>query len=332
MASAYDFSIEMDGKRKPDLLISRLASTQENVVGRRQLLALGIGVGAIEHRLACARLFRKARGVYAVGTPNLSPDGWRWVAVLAGGPGTVLSHRAAGAIHGIRRWSGVPEVTVPKQRRSRRGLRLYKGTLRPDEITTLRGIPVTTVARTLLDLASLLSYDDMESALRQAEYNGATPLPSLPQLMDRYPSRPGVPMLRRLLEAATIGDGVSKEALEEEFGSFSKRIGLPPSKRNWNIRTRERLVEGDYAWPALRINVELDGWQSHGRRSQFEADRKRDLEVMGANWLVIRITWRRLTHDADNLARDVVDAFAQRSSSEAATAPSRSTFQLPSVS
>jgi hypothetical protein len=210
--------------------------------------------------------------------------------VLAAGPGAVLSHREAGAIHGLRRWSGVIDVTVPKRRRHRRGLRAHTAELRPDEVTTVRGLPVTTVARTLLDLASLLPYDHMESAIRQGEFNGAAAGPSLLQLMDRHPHRPGVPMLRRIIAAGTMGDGVSRNDFEELFGRRLTELGISPAKRNWNIPVRGGVAEGDYVWPEQRLNVELDGWQSHGRRTQFEADRRRDLRVSAAGWRVIRIT------------------------------------------
>jgi hypothetical protein len=327
MRDPYDVSIAIGPQRHTDQLIAGLAGGQHDIVEHSQLAALGIGAGAIKHRIRCGRLHRQGRGVYSVGTELVTPDGRRMVAVLAAGPGAVLSGRSAGALHQLRRWSGTPEVAVPVQRRPRSGLILCCSPLAPDEVTGVRGIPVTTVARTILDLAVVLSRDTLEAVMREAEFQGASAGAPLRTLLARHPRRNGTPMLREILASGRVGDGVSRNEFEELFGRLALELRLPPAKRNWNILTPTGPVEGDYVWPEQRVNVELDGWQSHGRRSQFERDRARDRRVTAAGWTVIRITWKQLIGDWDAVGADIY-----RSISSAGTAPSRSTVQVPSAS
>src|SRR3954447_7604269 len=140
--------------RPLDAAIAALAERQHGVVGRAQLLAAGVSARAIEHRLATRRLHRVHRGVYAVGHPVLSMRGHWTAGVLAAGPGAVLSHRAAAALWAIRAGSTI-EVIAPTRRR-RPGIVIHCAALAADEYTVRDGIAVTTVARTILDLAAVV--------------------------------------------------------------------------------------------------------------------------------------------------------------------------------
>jgi predicted transcriptional regulator of viral defense system len=140
-----------------DAQVAELARRQHGVVERQQLVALGLSLDAIDHRVECGRLLRLHRGVYAVGHRKLTGLGVWMAAVLAAGPGAVLSHRSAGALWGVRAWSGRRvEIAVPRRRRVRDGLVLHETQLPEDERDEHEGIPVTTPARTLLDLAAVL--------------------------------------------------------------------------------------------------------------------------------------------------------------------------------
>src|SRR3712207_6216201 len=142
--------------REVDRRIAALAHRQHGVVARRQLAEVGLGRGAIDHRLGCGRLLVVHRGVYAVGYRRMTRQA-RWMAaVLAAGPGAVLSHRAAAALWQIRRPDGI-EVTRESKGRSRPGITVHTAPLPPDEVTEVDGIPTTTVPRTLLDLAAVVS-------------------------------------------------------------------------------------------------------------------------------------------------------------------------------
>ena len=138
------------------------------------MLARGVGRGAIARRVEKKHLQLIHRGVYAVGHRRLSRMAWWMAAVLACGPGAVLSHRAAavfwGILEGARAWV---DITVPRGLRGRDGIRVHQATLAPDERTVEAGIPVTTVARTLLDLAALLDLHEFKRALERAEIGRA---------------------------------------------------------------------------------------------------------------------------------------------------------------
>jgi predicted transcriptional regulator of viral defense system len=195
MASAPHVRTDMDGERAArsvDAAIAVLAASQHGVGSRRHLSALGIGRGAIEHRLAARRLHALHRGVFAVGHTALAREAAWMAAVLAAGDGAVLSHRSAAALWGVRATAAARvDVTVPRRRRTRRGLRVHEDAVRTDEVTIHRGIPVTDVARTLLDLAAVLRPHQLESAINEAEHRRlASPL-SLEALLARHPDARG---------------------------------------------------------------------------------------------------------------------------------------------
>jgi predicted transcriptional regulator of viral defense system len=293
--------------RVVDGLIAALAHRQHGVVGRAQLVRLGLGRRAIGHRLGCGRLHRVHRGVYAVGHRVLSQEATWMAAALAGGPNAVLSHRSAAALWGIR--TGGPtrvEVTVPRALRSRTGLHVHRGVLAADEVTAVRGIPVTTAARTLLDLAAVLTPARLERAVEEAERLRLGDDPSLHALVARHPRRRGVATLRRILDDAQIAVAFTRSELEERFLAFLADAGLPRPLVNAPVEllggTR---VEADCLWPAERLAVELDGHASHATRAAFERDRARDRGLQAAGWRVVRITWRHLHGEPQSLAAEL---------------------------
>jgi predicted transcriptional regulator of viral defense system len=156
--------------RRLDAAIAAFAERQHGIVSRGQLAELGLGRGAIDHRLKCGRLHLIHRGVFAVGHRLTSREG-RWIAaVLAVGPGAVLSHRSAAALWGMRETArGRVDVTVPRVHRSRTAIQVHQASLAADELTDARGIPVTTPARTLFDLASVVGPQALERAINEAE-------------------------------------------------------------------------------------------------------------------------------------------------------------------
>jgi very-short-patch-repair endonuclease/predicted transcriptional regulator of viral defense system len=279
---------------RPQMTVHALAEGQHGLVGRTQLLRLGIAPRTIGRWLAAGRLHEVHRGVYAVGHRRLTQRA-RWMAaVLAGGPGTVLSHRAAAALWGIRASATVEITTLRRIRRD--GIVAHRNALRSDEVTVRDGIPVTTVARTLLDLASVVTQAELEHALNEAEYRGLSDITPLGALVARYPRQRGTATLNRL----TITGEVSKEQLERDFLAFLDEHGFPRPRRN-------HVVEGflcDCVWPEQRLIVELDGG-AHRTTKRFHSDRRRDRKLTIAGWRVIRVTARQL--DAE-LARDLLAA------------------------
>lgn len=210
-----------------DAEVARLAEGQHGVVARRQLSALGLGREAIGRRVRSGRLHRLHSGVYAVGHRVLSPHA-RWMAaVLACGPGAVLSHHSAAALWGIRdNRDGPIDVSSPRKGKSHGSIRRHEARLPPDEITVHHGIPVTTVPRTIFDLAAG-SPGAVEPALRQAEYLRLYDRLSLPDLLDRYPRHRGNRAIRAALSHLRETPGRTRSAFEDRFLSFLDRHGIP---------------------------------------------------------------------------------------------------------
>ncbi len=285
-------------KSQADRAIWALAERQHGVVTRAQLLELGVNRGAITHRIELGRLRTVHRGVYRIGL--LSTDG-RWMAaVLACGPDAVLSHLAAAALFGIRQSDRI-EVTTRTACRGPNRVIMHRSPLRDDERTTHRGIPTTTVPRTLLDLSAVVHPDGLRSALRQAEQLRLTDPLSLTDLVERYPRRPGLAAIRALLKEASIGARVIRSELEERFQAFLITAGLPLPQTN-------RRIEGyevDCVWPEQRLIVELDGHAFHSPTHAFEDDRARDRRLEAAGWHVIRVTWRQLHEEPELLEADL---------------------------
>jgi very-short-patch-repair endonuclease len=276
------------------------------VVARVQLVALGIGSRAIEHRLEKGRLQTLHRGVYSVGHRVLAREG-RWMAaVLVAGRGAVLSHRSAAPLWGLgASGRSLIDITASRRVRRDRGIQPHRGRLRPDEVTIVGGIPVTTVPRTLLDLAAVLPRHQVERAINEAEVRRLDdPLP-LAALLARYPRRRGVAVVRAILDGTRIGSTITRSELEEGFLEFLIHHRLPWPEVNATIRIGDRSIECDFAWRAQRMIAELDGHAFHATAAAFERDRARDRRLSVAGWRVVRITWRQLCGDALALAADL---------------------------
>jgi hypothetical protein len=227
-------------------------------------------------------------------------------AVLALGPGATLSHRPAGAHWEIARWSGVCEVTTARKPASRRGIRVHQSQLPPDEITTHAGIPVTTVPRTLFDLAAVLPERQLERALNEAEVLRRWDELSLDRLLRRYPGRKGSSAVRAVLDKRRAGATVTKSDLEEQFLALVDAAGLPRPELNV-------LVEGfevDALWRRERVVVELDARSTHGTVQAFERDRERDRLLSVARWRPIRVTARQMATSPHVLVADVQNLLA----------------------
>jgi Protein of unknown function (DUF559) len=256
-------------------------------------------------------------GVYAVGYRRLTQDG-RWMAaVLACGPGAVLSHRSAAQAWGIwpRSASFAPEVTRPGAFRGRDGIEIHRGTLMDDEVTEHDGIPITSIFRTIFDLAAIASMREVERTSHEAEVRRMTDRVSLPTLLQRYPGRRGATKVRRLLTSKEPA-GITDEELEERFVAFLDANGFPRPLFNGTLRLRERLLRPDCMWPRQRLIVELDGRAAHGTDRAFESDRKRDRELLAEGWRSIRVTWRQLRDEPDAIAADLRGAVAEKGGAE----------------
>jgi very-short-patch-repair endonuclease/predicted transcriptional regulator of viral defense system len=288
-----------------DQAIAEIATRQHGVIEHDQLVALGLGRGAIRHRLANGRLHRRYRRVYTVG--HCANAMWTsfMAAVLACGPGALLSHRDAAELWGLlRHASSKIHVTVPgRARHGSAGIVIHRPrSLHPEDRAVCEGIPVTSVARTLLDLAAVVPFRQLVRTVEQAERLELFDLRAVESLLARSHGRAGVRALRAAIpEAARDVVHWTASDLEREFLGLCREAALPePAVNLW--------VEGfevDAVWPAQKLVVELDSWEYHRTRAAFERDRQRDSALQLAGYRVIRVTQRRIERETADLVSEL---------------------------
>lgn len=300
---APDYPVKL-GPGEVGRRIAVLAARQHGVVSGRQLAELGVAQQTISDRVATGRLHRVHRGVYAVGHTVLGARG-RWMAaVLAGGPGAVLSHASAGALWELRPSAAVAvDVTVRRSGRAKRpGVRVHRPrTLRPSEVTTHHHIPVTTPARTVLDLAATLQHHRLERVLDQVEILELADYPALDALAGAHPGHRGAGKLRRALATHLAGTTLTRSELEERFFALCHDHGLPRPKVNERVAGKEV----DFLFAAERVIVETDSWQFHRTRRAFENDRARDALLLTRGYRTLRVTHEALKRDRESVAATI---------------------------
>jgi very-short-patch-repair endonuclease len=288
-----------------DRRVSALAGGQHGVVARWQLQRIGLTERMIRTRVAHGGLNRLHRGVYAVGHRALTAESGWVAAVLAHGPGAVLSHRSAGQLWGLYPRSEItPEVTAPGSAKTKPGIAAHRGSLRLDEVGRYRGIPVTSVARTMFDLAGMLAEREVERAWNEMEVHGYLLRLSVPDLIERYPGRPGSLLLMRLASGKEPV-GITRNELEEAFLALIDRHGLPRPRMNAHLAIRDRFYEVDCLWDDRRVAIELDGGTAHGTDRAFHKDRERDRILTAEAWTTSRITWHQIQQTPDEVAYDL---------------------------
>jgi len=265
------------------------------VVARQQLLALGFGDEAIKTRLEAERLQALHREVFAVGHARVSRQGQWLAAVLAYGDAALLSHRSAAALWGLAKTRmGAIDVTAPAGRqgiRRRDGIWIHRGRLHSKDRANRAGIPVTTVARTLFDLAEVVSLQQLESAWEEADRLKLLHLTEVGAVCERGYGRRALRPIRRLLAEAQAPT-YTRSPLEDRFAEFCRKhlADLPVPLANVSILD----YEVDAYWPSCRLAVELDGFGYHGHRAAFERDRARDAAMQAEGYRVVRLTHRQL--------------------------------------
>lgn len=212
----------------------------------------------VDGRIQRGALHPVHRGVYAAGHRSLTRKG-RWMAAaLAFGPEAVLSHRSAGQLWGIYpRREIAPEVTRRRHAEGRPGLTIHRGSLMADEVGTRWRIPVTSVARTMFDLAGMLDEREVERAWNEMEVREYRTRLSVPDVIERYPGRPGTVLLARLAAGESVG--ITRNELEEAFLALIDRYELPRPRMNAHLAVRDRFYEIDCLWEDRKVAIELDG-------------------------------------------------------------------------
>jgi very-short-patch-repair endonuclease len=292
-----------------DRAVAEVAAAQYGVVTRAQLAALGLGVGAIGHRLTAGRLHRLHRGVYAVGHTALVPVARELAAILACGPDAVVSHQTAAALWGLRPDPGGDvDVTVHGSRaQSRPGLRVHRTrSLDAQDVRLRQGIATTSPARTLVDLAAILAGRDLQRAVGEAEVRRLVRREELLGCLRRVgPGRRGSALLAEVLGR----DGppsLTRSEAEDRLLALIAAARLPRPEVNVRIAGHEV----DLLWRDSRLVVEVDGYAFHSTRAAFERDRARDADLQAAGLRVLRVTWRQIVGEPFALIVRIAQALA----------------------
>ena len=277
-----------------------------------QLRELGLDKHWVKRRVANGFLHSVYRGVYSVGVPTVSWRGRNLASVLACGPRAVLSHRSAAGLWGLRLNSTWLEVTVPEKVKGPPAVRVHRTRMiDPVDFTALDGIPVTTVARTLLDLAGVLRSQDLLAAIDRAERLRIFDLAAVVAVLDRANGRRGARALRRAI--AAYEPSTQKSELERRFRALIESTG--------DIRTPSfnALVDGeagthevDAFWGPERLAVQLDGFEFHRTRRDRERDADSDADLELAGLRVMRLTWDDVAVNAERTRRRLRMAGAGR--------------------
>ena len=277
--------------------IADIATVRDGAISRRDLLAEGMTRSAVAWWLGNGRLCPLHLGVYALGHVERSPLFAANAALLACGPDAVLSHRSAAALWRlIDGWPEQVEVTAPGRHRRPGVLAHQTRSLPPSQVTRHRDLPVTTPARTLLDLAESLPEHELVRAVNEAQVLRVVTADDLVSTLIGAHGRHGAPRLRAIVAP---GDAPTESVLEDLAVAWLERYDVPRPERNQWIAGKRV----DMLWRAERVIVELDGRTFHDHPQAFERDRERDAELAARGWIVIRITWRRLKHEPAEEAR-----------------------------
>ena len=310
-----------------------IADRQHGVVSRDQMRRLGFKEGAINHAATTGRLHRVFRGAYALGRAHIAPHGRLMAATLACGKGAVLSHRSAGALLGLLDEGPVviDVIAPPSRGRGIDGIYLHR--VRPprlEETGTVYGIPCTSPARTLVDLAGTVGEWTLRSAFERAARREMLDLAAIEASID--PRRRGMKVLLKLIDewrgAAPLlkTRGKLKSPLEAKVLPLIVRRNLPAPFFNAPVQIANGRIEVDFLWPDHRFALEADSRDFHGTAVAFERDRWRDRELMRAGYSVLRVTHREAEREADAVAATVV---ARLTSPPVADPPPAATQLVP---
>ena len=276
----------------PDEILARIAARRRGIVGVEELLAAGLTRHGIASRVRRGWLHRRHRGVFSVGHLGEIPLAREAAALLACGPGAVLSHRSAAKIWGLVEHRGEPDISVPPGRNPQHdGITVHRPlALDAKDVRTREGLRVTSLARTITDLAAVLPTPALERVVAEAMARrlvrrGELSLPD---------GAPGAAKLRCILDA---GPRFTRSEAERRLLTLIRKAGLPLPETN----VRLAGLEVDALWRHQRLVVEIDGFAFHGDRRAFESDRRRDQRLRAAGYDVVRITWRQLTEEPERI-------------------------------
>ena len=292
-----------------DLLIGRVAARQHGIVTSRQLAALGLGRGAVAHRIKRGLLHAIHRGVYLWGSPGALAGLFAraHAAVLACGADASLTHDASAALHGFRPHPrGVLDVTVPGRHVRVRGLRTHESPLAPRERRCVQGIPVSSPARALLEIAPRLTPRELADAVEQAQVKRLVTKRDIAATIERAGARAGVRALRAVIDEPAF----TRSWAERRVVALLRAAKLPRPQFN----ARAEGFEVDALWRDQRVVLEFDSYAFHATKASQERDRRKTAALQRGRHVVLRTTWIELTKESHALIARIAEAlaFAQR--------------------
>jgi hypothetical protein len=263
-----------------DARIAEVAGSQWSVIGVRQLIALGVDDGAISRRVARGALHRRYRGVYVVGQPTLTREGEWMAAVLAAAPVSALSHLSCGALVGVSRFRERAIAVTTTRRPKLDGVRVHTvRRLDPRDVTTHKGIPVTTVHRMLVDLSDILTAHQIANVIHELAFRGRYVEAAVRDAMVRANGRRKLHVLERAMALHRDGSAGTRSGAEDAFLALVE----PEPQVNEGLLG----IEVDFHWPELRLAVEIDG-AGHLRRATKADDARRDAALAAAGFTTLR--------------------------------------------
>jgi hypothetical protein len=287
--------------------VADLAGRQHGVVSRKQLRRLGLSDDLIDGWAHAGRIHRVFHGIYAVGRPVLDEQGRIHAAVLAGGPGAVASHRSAAYLLRIGERSPRVADVIPASGAGRAidGIRAHL-VLYPSrsEWGYAHGIPCTSPARTIVDLAGVYGDAELRKAVERAATEGLLDVGAIDAILAGIPRRRGVRCLRGILDswrpvAEKAKHSTFRSLFEAKLLPLIAAAGLPLPAFNAPVRTADRVLEVDLLWPKERVVLEADSRRHHALEVAFDRDHRRTRELIAADYRILRVTWREAEQEAD---------------------------------
>lgn len=295
-------------------LVAAIAAEQHGVVAREQVMAAGVGASMLKRWVAQGRLDIVHAGVYRLAGV---PETWEqqvMAAVLAAGRGASASHRSAGRLWALCDADDL-EVSVAASRRPIiKGVRLHRvSDLDRATVVTRAGIPTTSPTRTLIDLGAVYGPGLVENALDRALTRRIITVDLLERELESLarPGRAGVGVVRTVLERRAIGAERPDSVLEARMARLFQAWSLPPAVFQYEVRVGGRLVARvDFAYPELRLAIEVDGWETHSSPRELQYDLDRQNALVAAGWIVLRFTWADVVRRPAKVAARIRAALA----------------------
>jgi very-short-patch-repair endonuclease len=292
-----------------DQVVGGLADRQYGVVRREQLLAAGVGRGAIVRALDAGRLRPVFRGVYAVGHVALRREGWWMAALLACGESAALSHRTAATVWGLLTGPALPVdvTTATAKGRKHRQITTHRMLLASFDALVRDNLRVTTPSRTMVDLAASLEGRALRDVVERAQDLRRFDPDDIRHTLARAPWRPGTRRLNDLITVLAPDEDNARSHLERLFLALTRRARLPKPATNHEIGGRTR----DFAWPEQRFVVETDGYRYHSSPQARRRDNRRDRELTALGWRPVRFTYEEIAFEPREVAQELVRLLRQ---------------------